>query len=61
MNIVFKIIYLFIYVYVWVLCLHICLCTMCMPGACGGQIGRALHPQELELWMAVSHHVGAGN
>ena len=36
------------------------MCTMCMPGAFGGQ-KRALDPLELELQMAVSHHPGVRN
>lgn len=37
--------------------LHVYLCTTCPPGAL---IKRASDPLELELWMLVSHHVGAG-
>lgn len=40
--------------------LHLCICTMCVPGAIGGQKG-SMDPLELELWMVVNHHVGAGN
>ena len=32
---------------------------VCVPGACGG-LKRTLDPLELELWTAVSHHVGLG-
>lgn len=39
--------------------LHVCMCTVCMPSACRGQ--TAPDPPELELWTAVSLHVGAGN
>jgi hypothetical protein len=37
--------------------LYVCLCTACMPGACGGHqmVSDAL-PQELEI--VVSQHVG---
>jgi hypothetical protein len=34
--------------------------STCVPDALGGQ-KRASNPLELELRMAVSHHVGAGN
>ena len=40
--------------------LHVCMCTMCMPGAHGGQ-KRALDLLELQLWMLESHHVGVTN
>lgn len=38
----------------------LCPCTMCTPGALGGH-KRVLDPLELQLQMAVSHRVGAGN
>lgn len=34
-------------------------CTMCVPGAGGGQ-KRVLDPLELELQVVGSHHVGVG-
>lgn len=37
--------------------LHACVCTMYMPGACGGQ--EELDP--LESQIVVSYNVGAGN
>jgi hypothetical protein len=40
--------------------LHVCMCTICVPGALGSQKGE-MDPLELELWMVVNHHVGAGN
>lgn len=43
---------------------HVCLFCLCIciyvPGACRGQ-NKALDLLELELLMAVCHHVGAGN
>lgn len=36
------------------------MCTMFVPGACGG-LKRASDPVELGLLMVVSHHVRAGN
>ena len=47
---------------VFILCarLHACLCAMNVPVAFGGQ-KTASHPLELELEVAVSLHVGAGN
>lgn len=45
---------------VWVFYLHGCVCTTCFPSAHSGQ-KRVLDPLELELRMAVSHHVGSGN
>ena len=43
-----------------VFCLPVRMCTMYEPGACRGQKG-ALDPQEPELQMLVSCHVGAEN
>lgn len=43
-----------------VFCLHACLCTVCMIGAQECQ-KRVWDPQELELQMLVSLHVGVGN
>ena len=37
---------------------YVCMCTMCMPGTCGGQNGT-LDPLELEYQMVVSHHMDA--
>lgn len=39
---------------------YVCVCTMCTPGAQGGQ-KRVSDPQELELQAVVSRHVDAGN
>ena len=36
-------------------CLKVYLCTMCVPG----DPKRTLNSLELDLWMVVSHHVGA--
>lgn len=41
-------------------CLHVDMCTMCVPGACGGQ-RKVLDPPELELQVVVSHDIGAGD
>lgn len=40
--------------------MHVCLHTACVPSVLGGQkwVPDSL---ELELWMVISHHVGAGN
>lgn len=38
----------------------LCVCTTCVFGACVGQKGT-LNSLELELQMAVNHHVGARN
>lgn len=35
-------------------CLHACLCTICMPGACGGRKTASV-PLGLKLQTAVSH------
>lgn len=40
--------------------LSVYLCTMCMPDTHRGQ-KRVSNPLELELWMVVNHHVGAGS
>ena len=45
---------------VCVCCLDVCLCTMCVPSALEGR-KSLLDALELELQMAVSHCVGAGN
>ena len=37
---------------------HVCMCTMCMPGTCGGQ-NRTSDPRELEYQMVVSYHMDA--
>lgn len=39
---------------------HVCLCTMRVPGSHRGQ-KRATGCLELELYLVVSHHVGAAN
>jgi hypothetical protein len=44
---------------VWVVYVYVCLCTMCVPGAHGGQ-KRAPDPLDLELEMVVMHHVVLG-
>lgn len=36
------------FLFVWVVCMHVQMCTLCMPGACGGQ-KRLLDPLQLEL------------
>lgn len=41
-------------------CLRARLCTVCKPAAYGSQ-RIVLVLQELQLWMVVSHQVGAGN
>lgn len=46
--------------YVRLFCLHVCLYTTYMPGDPQDQ-KRASDPLQLELQMAVSHHVGGGN
>lgn len=38
----------------------LCVCTTCVFGACVGQKGT-LNSLELELQMAVNHHMGARN
>jgi hypothetical protein len=43
------------FLYVCMLCLHVCMGTTCVAGA-----SRDQKLLELELGMAVSHHVGAG-
>lgn len=43
-----------------VFCQHACLCTSCVPGVLRGQ-NRASNYLELELEMAVSCNVGAGD
>lgn len=45
---------------VWVVCLHLCLCTTRMPSAHKYQ-NRVFYPLDLELEMALSPHVSAGN
>lgn len=40
--------------------LHVCVCTVCMPGANGGQ-EMMLKPLELKSQIYVSDHVGVGN
>lgn len=45
---------------VWVFSLYACLCSMCVPGASGGQ-KMVSDIFELKLQMAVSFHMGAGN
>lgn len=40
-------------------CLFVCPCTKCMPNAQGDQ-KRAPDLLELEFWMLVRHHIGAG-
>lgn len=42
------------------LCLPLCLCTTWVLGAFGDK-NLASHPLELELQVAVSHHMDAGN
>ena len=38
-------------------CMYVvCMCTICLPGDCGGQESTS-DPLELELQMVVSHHV----
>lgn len=37
----------------------VCMCTMCVPGIFRGQ--KRVSDLELELWMVVTHHVGAEN
>lgn len=39
-------------------CLNVYLCTICVPGFCGGGQERALDPLGLELKMVMSCHVG---
>ena len=39
-------------------CLYVCLCTLCVPDACGGQ-KKVSDLLDLELQMIVSCHVGA--
>ena len=41
-------------------CLYACLCTLCVPDACGGQ-KKVSDLLDLELQMIVSCHVGAGS
>lgn len=41
-------------------CSYVCMCTMCEPVAHRRQ-ERASSLPELELWVIVSHHVGARN
>lgn len=38
--------------------LHVCMCTVHTPDDCRGQ-ERSSESLGLELWMVVSHHVGA--
>ena len=47
------------YVYECFGCMYVCP-PCCMSGVCGGQ-KNSLDLLEVELWMVVSHHVGAGN
>jgi hypothetical protein len=47
---------LFLFYVCEVFCLHVSLCTMCMPGACGGQ--KRASDLELELQRVASHHMG---
>lgn len=44
----------------WVFCLYVCLCIICIPLACGGQMGK-LDALEMKLLTVVSHYVGAEN
>lgn len=52
--------FVLLYVYGRVACVHVCICTACVSGARGDQT-KALNTLELELWMAVSHHMGDGS
>lgn len=49
----------FVFLHVWVFCLHECLCVT-VPGA-HGCLKEVLNPLELELQLARSHHMDAGN
>lgn len=40
-------------------CLRVCLCTTCVPGACGDQ--KWTSDPETRVHMAVCHHINAGN
>lgn len=49
------------YLFISILCVWMfCLCTIHVPGACGGQKGIS-DPLGLELEMVVGCHVGTGN
>jgi hypothetical protein len=40
--------------------MHVSICSVYMPDDHGEQ-KKALDPLELELWVVVRHHVGAGS
>lgn len=40
-------------------CLHAYMCTVFVP--CAHRVWERVDPLDLELWLAGSHHVGAGN
>lgn len=53
-------IFIYFVLHVWEFCLNVCMCITYMAGAHGIQRGES-DTLELELWMFVSHHIGAGN